>query len=667
MVRLGLCVVLLFAACAAGQIAPALPGTTGAGEPLPPALAPVPGGANAIPMVGSPSSPSGADAGSIPVPSPGDPGAEADFGAAKAEFEAGDRQKARAALEAFLSHHPENPARPAVALMLARLALLRGDATGAKELLEPVAAAPPDPGTGSSARYYLGLTEARLGHYAPARALLLPFLPPAGATGPGDDALVELRGALAEATAGVGELPAALALWDAYARGGRDAEKAYARERVADLAAKLGPDAALEVFRASTDEGLARALLGERAAAVLRASGDAAGAGEIDKETAVARRAIGIDPAGAGHAAGEPGRLGLAVALSGKYQPVGEAAMRAALLATGAPGAAAGRGMELFIRDTGSSADRVAGGIEELARDESVIGVVATLAPSNPGAAGRGAEPPGQARPTQVPTLALDDLGGGWLVPLYALVHSPAARAGALARAALKLGARDFATIGPDSAAGERLRRAFKVEVSRGGGRVVVDVSYPAGSTSFTALVSTLKKAHPQVVFVADDADRLELIAPALAAADLWPGPWGSKRAALPPGQPRGRNVLLLSTASGASERLLQNAGRYLQGALLAPGFYADGADPRARAFVDAYREAYGQDPHATEAYAFDGVNVFRAVVGAGARTRAEVIRALAAGTFEGLTGSLRFGGNHERADDPRIYAVEGGEIKVWP
>ena len=111
--------------------------------------------------------------------------------------------------------------------------------------------------------------------------------------------------------------------------------------------------------------------------------------------------------------------------------------------------------------------------------------------------------------------------------------------------------------------------------------------------------------------------------------------------------------MLLLSTANDLSPRLLQNAGRYVQGALLSPGFYADAGDARARAFVDGYRAAYGVDPHATEAYAFDGVNVLRAATAGGARTRGELFKALAAGTFEGLTGSMRFSADHGRADPP--------------
>lgn len=592
-----------------------------------------------------------------------DPGADADFRDAKSRFDVGDQGGARAALEAFEANHPQHPARPAVDLMLARLALLRGDVAAARALLNPLAATPPDPGTGSSARYYLGLAETRLGQFAQAREHLLPFLPPAGASAPADEALVELRGALAEATAGVGDLGPALELWDAYARGGREPEKAYARERAEEIVAKLAPEVAAQVFPASPGKGLAQALLGPSAAAYLRARGDAAGAAAVESESAAARRAVGIVEPGErdrGASVGDPGRLGLAISLSGKFQPVGEAALRAALVATGAPGARAG-GMELFLRDTGSGPERAIRGVLELARDESVIGIVAASdQPSLAAAAGASTD-------NQVPTLKLDDVPGGGLTPIFQLVHTPSARAAALARAALKLGVREFAMIGPDSDAGQSLRRSFKLELARGaeGGHVAADVGYPPGSTSFTAVAAAIKKTRAQAVFIADSADRLELIAPALAAADLWATPWGTRPPAATPGRPRLRNLLLLSTANGLSPRLLQNAGRYVQGALLSPGFFANPSDPRSRAFLDAYRAAYGQEPHATEAYAFDGVNVFRTLTAAGARSRADVLKALSDGTFEGLTGALHFDASHARVDDPRVYVVDGDQISV--
>jgi branched-chain amino acid transport system substrate-binding protein len=331
------------------------------------------------------------------------------------------------------------------------------------------------------------------------------------------------------------------------------------------------------------------------------------------------------------------------------------------MLATGAPAVS---GLQLIVRDAGGNPERAGDGLEDLARGESVIGVVAAVDPRASLFEADGSVPTG-AR-SGLPLLVLDSGPGRALGSTFYLVHNASARARALAETALRAGAREFAIIGPDTAAGKALRGAFKSDVVAGGGRVTADVSYPPGATSFTGAVAAIKKSGPQVVFVADGADRLELIAPALAAADLWAAPFGAPRPAGIPGKPRPRNILLLSTAADLSPRLLQSAGRYVQGTLLAPGFYAGAADPRARSFVDAYHAAYGQDPHATEAYAYDAVNAIRAAVAAGARTRADLTNALSTGTFDGLTGALHFGPDHGRADSTRLYVVDGDEIKTY-
>jgi ABC-type branched-subunit amino acid transport system substrate-binding protein len=310
------------------------------------------------------------------------------------------------------------------------------------------------------------------------------------------------------------------------------------------------------------------------------------------------------------------------------------------------------------VRDTALDGDRPGRGLSELTRDESVIAALG--AGDRKTSAGTVKE----ASAEGVPMLSLDDVAPGAATTAFQLVHAPEARVAELARRALAAGARDFALLGPDSAAGKRLRDAFRQAVTAAGGRVSSEATYVPGATSFTTAVAAIRKAPPQAVFVADGADRLELIAPALAFADLWPAPWGRKSEAA--GSKKGaRSVLLLATANDLSPRLLQNAGRYVQGALLAPGFYADASDPAAKAFVEAYRAAYGLEPHATEAYAFDGVNALRTAAAAGGRSRADVLRALATGSFDGLTGTLRFGPDHGRADPPRVYTVDGDDVRL--
>jgi ABC-type branched-subunit amino acid transport system substrate-binding protein len=154
-------------------------------------------------------------------------------------------------------------------------------------------------------------------------------------------------------------------------------------------------------------------------------------------------------------------------------------------------------------------------------------------------------------------------------------------------------------------------------------------------------------------VFVADTADRLELIAPQLAAFDLVVVPPGST--ARPP---KGRHVLLLSMAEGLRPKFVRGAGRYCVGAVFAPGFYPDDTDPVIGPYAVRYRAAYGEDPTYLDAYAYDAVLAIRAALGAGATTRSAVATGLAGVRFRGLTGEVRFDAAHDRADAGLLYTV---------
>src|SRR5690606_12610866 len=128
-----------------------------------------------------------------------------------------------------------------------------------------------------------------------------------------------------------------------------------------------------------------------------------------------------------------------------------------------------------------------------------------------------------------------------------------------------------------------------------------------------------------------------------------------------PAGAPKvksGRAIRLYALGDLVTPRFLRAAGRYAHGAVLAPGFYADLTSPRAGEFVDAYRRAFGKEPTAPEAYAFDAALVLRRAVEAGASNRGEVTDWLASARVEGLTGLISFDAARRRADDGVLYQV---------
>ncbi len=596
-----------------------------------------------------------------------DRGADADLDVARGLFDRGEQESARVALQAFVARHPNHGSRPTAEILLARLALGRGEPMGAKKLLDPLAAVGADAsaetnGVARSARYYLGLAELRIGNPEQARALLLPFAKGNGGDpAPTDDAAVELRGALAEATAAT-DPAAALELWEGYMRAAREHEKAWARNRATEVGARLSPEVAWRAYGAGPPSGLTRAVLGQKAATYLRARGDASGAAFVETEASAARHAMGFDLAAVRVGPGDPARIGLSLPLSGKFQVVGEAVLRAAMLAAGAPGPGSG-GVQLVLRDTATDAERATRGVAELTRTEAVIAIIGAAGAKTGGAA------IAQATQDGIAMLALEDAAPGAPTTAFQMVHTPEARAAALARRALKLGVRRFAVLGPDSVSGKRLREAFRRAVAEGGGVVVAESSYVAGATSFAGALGPIKKSTFQAIFVPDSAERLALVAPALAVADLWPQSWSKARIVGPPGKDQPRSILLLSTANELSHKLLETGGRYVQGSLLCPGFFADDVDLRARGFVEAYRAAYAQAPHATEAYAYDAVATLRAMTQRGARTRSDVIRALGVGggvpVLQGLTGNVTFGPDHGRVDEPLVYVVDGNDIRI--
>lgn len=593
-----------------------------------------------------------------PVDAGNDFGGDADFRAIANHAAGSEPATARAELEGFLQHHPHHPQRPAAVGMLAAVLLGQGDGSAAKVLLDENASLLAAP----ERDLLIGLCESRLGHHARALDLLRPYvsadLPRLSGL---PDALLRslLRLALANALADAGDPGAAIDQLELYAQvdGSRDAERAFAHVRAAEIATGAKGETALAALTARHGV-FARAALGTKAAAALRAQGNEAAAARMEQDTLSARRQLGLEPLPASSVPADPTHLGLVVPFSGPQARLGEVVLRGAMLVVSAA-APAGPAFHLLGRDAAAPPERstsgggAAGGMVSLAHEDKVVGVVSTPDPRSIETATR----------EGLPLLLLDERSPGGQTTAFPLIHSAEARAVALARKALALGARKFAILGPETAASKRLAAAYEKAVQEGGGTVVGHITYAASATSFTANIANLRKLSFEVLFVPDDAAHLELVAPALAAADIWPRSPRSTIAGAR-GTSGRREAILESTALSVSPKLLNNAERYVQGALLCPGFYpAD--DARSGAFVNRFRDAYGSLPSASDAYGYDALFVLRTAVERGARSRADVLRILASQSFEGLTGDIRFGADHGRIDPPLVYVVEGDSIRV--
>ena len=598
------------------------------------------------------------------VPGPGAPredrGGDADFRAAASKVFAADPAATRPGLESFLTNHPEHHQRVAALVLLARVELAASNPAGAIAALEKAGAG----GSNSDIRFLTGVAASRLGSAAQGVELLRPFLasgPPliGGQTDP--DAPLLLRAAAAEAFAATGDPVAAIEQWDQYrnVEGAREHERAYARRRAEEVAEKTPGEVALKAL-ATPRSPFVRAMLGAHAVATLRGRGDEAGAVRLEQDTGMVRRNLGIDQLVQAPALGDPLRLGLVVPQSGPQARLGEVVLRGAMLVMAEPTAAGEpSSYQLMVRDAAAPAERagsagVGAAAWSLSREESVIGLLGAPDP-------RGIE---LATRDGVPFLLLDEHPPGARTTAFQLIHAPESRATALAQRALALGARRFVILGPETPASKRLANAFQAAVIAGGGTLAARLTYAVSATSFTAQVSELQRLPFDALFVPDEASRLELIAPALAVANIWPRQPRALAGSANRSPGGRREILLLSTALSLSERLLRNAERYVQGAMLCPGYYPS-EDARSGNFVARFREVYGTSPTAADAYGYDGLSILRGVVERGARSRADALRLVSGGRFEGMTGDIRFGADHGRIDPPLIYVVDGDQIRL--
>jgi len=592
-----------------------------------------------------------------PAPPTDNSGFAADFEAAISALAANERASARNRLNSLLQSLVGAELRPTAAALLAKLWLAEGQVEAAKQLLEKEK----PPGVHRGFALVQALVTARGPNAASVRAELkaaasdLPSLPGIDT----DELRLSALAGWAQAASTSGAPLEAIEAWQQYFYLGSESERHYAVIRADAEAAKLTPVQALAQLE-SNSHPLPIMVLGGRAQLALLAAGKIAEAESLRTRVTNLRAEQMPVAAAATSGTGDPSRIGLAVPLSGKGLPLGLAVARGAMVAIGKPSTAVS-GFQIVLRNSSAEGGGPRSAADGLAVQEAALGIIGL---PDPGAI----EVAGQHG---VPYLLLGDASPGAGSSSFQLIHGAEARTRTLVEIAIKRGAKRFALLFSDDEDGQKNRDRFGEAVAKLGGRVAIAVAYPPQTTTFSKEIKTLSGTPFDALFVPATANRLELIAPALAVADLWSTP--SDRMTVKTGTERPRNnkepvrreILLLSTATGLSHETIARAGRYLQGALLTPGFFPDEAHATEGSFTATFRGLYGRDPGASEAFGFDGVQLLRTCVERGARSRQQVMQMLTDQETIGVTGRMRFGADHTRVDPARLYEVSGNEINA--
>jgi branched-chain amino acid transport system substrate-binding protein len=580
------------------------------------------------------------------VPKTGDASARSRFVEAKSAFEKDGSSASE--FTAIVEQFPNDPIVPWAELYAGIAAVRSRELPEAEAHLQKVIAANTEPGLTARARLFLGIAK----NYAGDSAGALQLLAGSDKAVENDDERTEYLAALAYATA-AGEQPLrALPVFDELYDRVTPTERALIVARCTELVASLDRPTLERLFdEIAIRKGPAIGAVGSRLVVLYDAAGDSARAAKMRGNMEPVRAYLGLPHTitssevggAAASAGGDNGTLGAVLPLGSREENrIAEAAVAGLALAAGAPD---GKGVTAI--ETRAAVDKTASAeaVDALA-GQRVVAIIGPIKGSSVDAATARAESLG------VPLISLAtnaDLRTGGRFTFH-IRHSPDSRARALAQRALAAGIKTFAILAPEYDYGRGTSKAFADAVTAGGGRIVATVTYPASTKSFADKTGKLGKDW-DAVFVADDAQTLGLVAPALNAAGNIPRPIPFPKKKLVNGRP----VLLLSLAEGLDSSFVSTAARQAVGAILAPGFYPDDADPTTKPFVDRFMAAYSHEPGPTEAYAYDAAQLAAAAAPGG---RQGLAATLASAQLTGVTGVIKFDANHRRADPGVLYTV---------
>lgn len=582
-------------------------------------------------------------------PRNGDAQARTRFQEARAKFE--KDQRATGAFQQIVEEYPDDPIVPWAQLYAGMSALKDHKFGEAETALRGVIDADKGPGLTARAELFLGITK----NYQNDAKAALELLRHGEKAIEGDAERTEYLAAVAYATAAGDQPLASLAAFDQLYRRVTPTERALIMARVEEVAAGAEQKPLARALDQIDDhKGPAMAAVASRLAVIAEEQGRAADAKRFRELAEPARAAVGLPHtiaavAAASGGAGASGLVGAVLPFGGKANQIAESAGAGLGLAAGA---ATGKGAAAIEVRAAEDPDAAVLAIENLAK----ANVVAVVLGVSDGAAVDAAA--ARAESLGLPLLTLhpqpDKRASGRFV--FHLWHPAVQRARILAKRSLAKGVKEFAVLAPDSPYGRGVTAAFVAELEAGGGTIVKTVTYPTQAKSFKGFTDKLGDKW-KGVFIPDNAGMLALIVPALAASGHMPAPVGTKKL-------RGsRPVLLASTIEGLDARYMAEAGRYTEGALLAPGYYPDDQDPASKQFLDDFIAAYGRAPKQSEAYAYDAAQLAASASGG----RAALATALASGTMTGLTGTIQFDAKHLRADEGVVYTVveDGGVYSV--
>lgn len=353
--------------------------------------------------------------------------------------------------------------------------------------------------------------------------------------------------------------------------------------------------------------------------------------------------------------------IGVILPFKGNYAQFGDDALNGILLAAQVFGGK-DKTVNVIVKNVGPDPASAEAAVAELSNDPRVAGLIGPLLSSAAEDTVRAAQK------NRVPIITLSQKEGITEAGEYVFRDflTPRSQTAAVADYASRtLGKKRFAVLHPKSNYGVELARSFEKEVKRLGGEIVKTASYEQGTTDFSDEMKRLfnvqvkerkegrrkiKEYKPtariDALFIPDNYESVALIAPYLDYYNI-------------------KDVQLLGTNGWNSAKLVQTAGKNIEGAIFVDGFFPSSARAGADEFTRKFREAYGKEPGVLEAQAYDAAMILITAINESREQGRDSIRdrLKSIKDFKGATGTQYFDSEREAVKRLFILTVVDGNI----
>jgi branched-chain amino acid transport system substrate-binding protein len=189
------------------------------------------------------------------------------------------------------------------------------------------------------------------------------------------------------------------------------------------------------------------------------------------------------------------------------------------------------------------------------------------------------------------------------------------------------------------------IAEVFKAEFAKAGGKVVAFETYTTGDKDFSAQLTKIKAANPDVLFLPNYFNEVPL--QAQQAHKL------------------GLKAKLIGSDSWDSPDLLKLGAQDLEGAYFSNHYSADVKSPLSDKFVKAYEAKYKVKPDAAAALTYDAAKIVVAAIQKAGRVDRKAVRDALAATkgYKAVTGTITFAGGNDPVKSAVMIKVTSGKF----